>query len=132
MDNKDIQSLLDSLDEGPLGKPEVYWDRVNNLKLAQKIRNEVPYEQRREWAPNKGKKLTKQRKEQISNSMRKSAEKRGHLKPLVQYTLDGTLVKEWPCVKDACKELGLGAGIRATCLGRQKSAYGYVWKYLEK
>ena len=37
MDNKDLQNLLDSLDEGPLGKPQVYWDNLTKLELAKAI-----------------------------------------------------------------------------------------------
>lgn len=35
MDSKDLQSLLDSLDEGPLGKPQYYWENLSNLELSQ-------------------------------------------------------------------------------------------------
>jgi|VirMetMinimDraft_7_1064189.scaffolds.fasta_scaffold74176_2 hypothetical protein len=35
MDQESLQNLLDSLDEGPLGKPEVHWDNIRKLEIAQ-------------------------------------------------------------------------------------------------
>ena len=131
MDNKELQRLLDSLDEGPLGKPEVYWDRRHNLQLAQQIRNNVSYEQRRAWAPNTGKSLNDNMKNKISESMRISAELRGHLKPVASYK-DGILFKTWDCIKDAAKELGCSpSSIRGCVRGSQKTSQGMTWKYIK-
>lgn len=48
------------------------------------------------------------------------------------YTDDGFLIKEFPSVTDAVKELGSCTGnICACCKGRVKHALGYVWKYLD-
>lgn len=51
---------------------------------------------------------------------------------LLQYTLDGELVREWRYVTDVYHELGWGAqNISKCCRGERKSAYGYVWRYAE-
>lgn len=53
-------------------------------------------------------------------------------KPVNQYSLDGQFVKRWPSAADA--ERGLGVHhqkISACCKGRQKTAYGYIWRYAE-
>ena len=44
-----------------------------------------------------------------------------------QYTLDGVLIKKYPSASDTgyCRE-----SIRDCCNGRQKTAYGYKWGYL--
>jgi hypothetical protein len=44
-----------------------------------------------------------------------------------QYTLDGVLIKKYPSASDTgyCREC-----IRDCCNGRQKTAYGYKWAYL--
>lgn len=47
-------------------------------------------------------------------------------KPVLQFTLAGNLVKEWPCLKCVSKEFGF---VRGCINGRQKSAGGYFWKY---
>ena len=50
-------------------------------------------------------------------------------KPILQFTLDGKFVREWPSATD------VGIEVRSniyTCLkGRAKSSYGFIWKYKE-
>lgn len=62
----------------------------------------------------------------------KSASKRR--KSVLQYTLDGELVKEWSCAPQVQRELGFFASnIQACCRGYygMPTAYGYVWKYAQ-
>ena len=48
-------------------------------------------------------------------------------KPILQYTLDGEFVREWPSATDVGREAQTNI---CYCLkGKQKTAYGYVWKY---
>ncbi len=49
-------------------------------------------------------------------------------KAVIQYTIDGEYIKEWPNAHSAEKELHIN-GIGAVCKGEQKSAGGYIWKY---
>lgn len=52
-----------------------------------------------------------------------------HHKPVLQYSLDGVLIKEWDCQSDASKELNLKQGsISNCCRGRQNQHGGFVWK----
>lgn len=54
-------------------------------------------------------------------------------KPVYQYTLDGTFVREWPSLKEIYRQTGwYFANISACCRGERKSAYGYVWSYTKK
>ena len=47
--------------------------------------------------------------------------------PILQYTLDGEFVREWPSATDVGREAQTNI---CYCLkGRQKSAYGYKWVY---
>jgi len=49
---------------------------------------------------------------------------------IVQYTLDGCLIKEWDSVTSASKELKIRqSGISCCLLGRYKKSHGYIWKY---
>ena len=53
-------------------------------------------------------------------------------KKVNQYTEDGQLVKEWNCISDIYRECGyLQSFIVNVCKGKQKRAYGYIWKYKE-
>lgn len=60
-----------------------------------------------------------------SNKLKKS-------KPVLQYTIDGEFVKEWPSAAEIERELGYSnANISKCCLGKCKQAYGFVWKHKE-
>ena len=51
-------------------------------------------------------------------------------KEIIQYNLTGTILKEWPSATDANKELGYkGNGIGLCCMGKSRSAYGFIWKF---
>ena len=48
-------------------------------------------------------------------------------KPILQFTLDGEFIREWPSATDVRNEVN---GNICNCLkGRKKSAYGYIWVY---
>ena len=51
-------------------------------------------------------------------------------KPILQYDLDGNFIKEWPSTTDVGKEFI--KGINHCLRGRNKTAYGYIWKYKEE
>ena len=51
-------------------------------------------------------------------------------KPVIQYTLDGTFIKEFPSQKIAGNILNINnIDISACCTGKQKSAKGFIFKY---
>lgn len=50
--------------------------------------------------------------------------------PVLQFSKDGTLIKEWLSAKEADRQLGIPQTNICKCLkGRYKSAGGYIWKY---
>lgn len=50
--------------------------------------------------------------------------------PILQFSKDGTFMKEWPSAKEAERQLGILQSNICNCLkGRYKSAGGYVWRY---
>ena len=47
--------------------------------------------------------------------------------PILQYTLDGEFLREWPSATDVGKEV---KGHICDCAkGKLKTAYGYIWRY---
>ena len=58
------------------------------------------------------------------NNCRKSKNK-----PILQFDLDGNFIREWECTADVGNEVR--CNIRHCLKGKQKTAYGYIWKYKE-
>lgn len=50
--------------------------------------------------------------------------------PILQFTKDGTFVKEWPSASEAERQLGIACSSICKCFkGYRKSAGGFVWRY---
>jgi len=95
---------------------------------------------------NKGKKLTKNHKKNISVSKKgviysfernnkislsQKGIKKNNNKIIIQYDLEGNFIKEWRSVSEAKKEINnnKGDGIGSCCRNKQKTAYGFIWKF---
>jgi group I intron endonuclease len=51
-------------------------------------------------------------------------------RPISQYNLDGIFIKSFKSVKEAARFIGKGDGnIRFALSGKNKQAYGFIWKY---
>jgi len=62
----------------------------------------------------------------------KTGELNPNIKKIGQFLKDGTFVKEWAGIVIASKELSIfSQNISECCLGKRKSAGGYIWKFLE-
>ena len=49
-------------------------------------------------------------------------------KKINQYDLEGNFIKEWASIKEVKEQLGYSCSAISACvIGRQKTAYGYVW-----
>lgn len=70
----------------------------------------------------KGLVISKDTKDKIKNA---------HITPILQYSIDGTFIKEWESIKSATDGMGLKstASIRRCLSGKSKQSSGYVWKY---
>lgn len=54
-------------------------------------------------------------------------------KPVLQFDLDGNLIKEWKSIQEINDELGFNISTLRWCIyGIQKSSHGYIWKYKER
>lgn len=55
---------------------------------------------------------------------------RNHFKTILQFTLDGVLIKEWESRKSASETLGIkGCSISNNLAGRNRTAGGFKWAY---
>jgi hypothetical protein len=60
-----------------------------------------------------------------------SSEHKGS-KPVCQLNLRGVLIKEWNCIKDVTRSLGISNGnISMVCNGKRNTASGFKWKFKE-
>ena len=69
-----------------------------------------------------------------SNGLQKFNPLKGSLNPnsksIAQYDINGNFIKIWDCMESAAKSLsGNRRNIYKCCTNKQKSAYGYIWKY---
>ncbi|WP_288638843.1 NUMOD4 domain-containing protein [uncultured Lentilactobacillus sp.] len=79
---------------------------IHNLRISQARKSNVKYT-----------------KQSIRNGQKQS-------KPVVQFTLDGKEIKEYPSTAEAGRQNGFKkCAIANCCCGRQKTSYGYIWKY---
>lgn len=63
-------------------------------------------------------------REQVSGSRYKRA------RPVLQYSMDGEFIRRWPCINDACRELGYcGENISENCKKKTSQAHEFVWCY---
>ena len=50
-------------------------------------------------------------------------------KPVLQYTLDGEFIREWPSTRE-CGKSGFNQGsVSACCRGKRKTHKGFLWEY---
>ncbi len=53
-------------------------------------------------------------------------------KRVAQYSLKGELIAVYPSTHEAERQTGFcNVCISACCLGKQKTAYGYIWRYID-
>jgi group I intron endonuclease len=74
---------------------------------------------------NFGKKMSDEQKQKISQNMKNK-------KPIECYNLDNQLVKTYESISEASKELnGSQRNISKCCLGKGRTAYGFIWKFVK-
>lgn len=72
-------------------------------------------------------------KENLNWGTRNERSAKSKSKAVLQFTLDGILVKEYASATQAERELGFDQGhICDCCNGKYKTAYGYIWRYKQK
>jgi len=105
--------------ENSQAKPEV--NHINENKLDNRACN-------LEWGTAKENSNHGTRNAKIGKANAKARSK-----PIGQYTLDGKLIKVWESALGYQRKLGFNQGnLSAVARGKQKTAYGYVWKFIEK
>lgn len=125
---------------------EAHKKLMQNPEYKQKVMNGVKHFYETHESPNKGRKLSKEQIEKMRKQFtgKPNYKNRGegngmygkkpaNIVSVLQYSLDGELIKEWNCIKDAADSVnGVNSNIVKVCKGERKKAYNYIWKYKEK
>lgn len=72
-------------------------------------------------------------KEQIADILKKKflKNRKDQSKIIYQYSLDGYLLKEWPSIAEAARHYSCHkSNIYCACVGKSKTAKGYIWSYV--
>lgn len=70
------------------------------------------------------------RKKMSESGLGKRKNRPDQSKRVLQYTLDGQFVKEYPSIMEAERQTGINSGnISSCCSGKHKSSGGSIWKY---
>lgn len=68
----------------------------------------------------------------IQSQMGRYGVKSNNHKAIIQFDLDGNLIKKWGCAVDAANEIGIPKQSISACIkGKYKSAGGYKWEYYD-
>ena len=99
--------------ENPEGKPQV--NHINENKTDNRAVN-------LEWCT---------AKENTNHGTRNERSAKTQSKPVVQYALNGELVKVWQSTNEVQRRTGFNCGnISLAANGKYKQAYGFIWKYV--
>lgn len=75
---------------------------------------------------------TDESRKKMSDARKEYCQKLGYknFRPIYQFSLDGTFLKEYCSVKDVCEEFGFSKSVIARSCSREiNTAYGYIWVY---
>ena len=107
--------VCEAFHENPGNKPQI--NHINEIKTDNRACN-------LEWCTVK---------ENNNHGTRNARIAETKSKPVVQYTLNGELIKVWSSATEAERRAGFDhSTISKVANGKRKTAYGFIWKYVER
>ena len=105
------------ISEALIGEKNPFYGKHHSYETKKKISESL----KGKPAHNKGVPMSEEQKKKMRNDKRS--------KKVLQFTLDGEFIREWPSTHE-CGRNGFDRGfISACCNGKRKSAYGFKWCY---
>jgi hypothetical protein len=99
----------------------IYEEKFSDELFLEKIKKAVIH-------GNKNKKKSEQHSLNIKKAVTET--NKNKRKPILQYDLEGNFIKEWDYIRQASTYLNINpSGISNNLSGKQKFAFGYIWKY---
>lgn len=111
------------------------YDEATKERMRGKNHPQYGKKHTKEWieksaAAHRGKKLSEEARRNQSIGLRNSEKVKSHQIPVLQFDLDGNLIRRYEGLSAAARELGvLKQAIRFACIGTSKTAYGFLWEY---
>ena len=122
------QLVAETFLENPENKPQVNHkdeDKTNNFVFLNEDGTVNKEKSNLEWSTPKENSNHGTRTERIA----KANTNRNKSKKVLQFSKSGEFIREWPSVME-CSRNGFDfRNVSACCLGKIKSAYGYIWRY---
>lgn len=100
------------MSETLIGEKNPFYGKHHSYETKKKISNSL----KGKPSPNKGKPMSEEQKKKLS-------------KKVLQFTLDGEFIREWPSIAECGRNGFNHSAVSACCRGKQKSAYGFKWCY---
>jgi hypothetical protein len=123
---------LQNKNNGGGGIEEWKEESIQKLKLHPTRGKKISNSHKGKSKSHKGKPLTEEHRQKIKQTrdFLKNRKNTWQNIPVLQYDLKGNFIKEWSSQIEVTKFLNkTGDGIGACCRGKQKKAYGYIWKF---
>lgn len=98
------------------------WNKGVPMSDEQKIKLSVAHT---------GKRLSEETRKKMSES--RTGANNSNVRKIIQYDINGNFLRTWDYIKQAADELNINrCSIGDCCRGRQKTAGGFIWKYIEE
>ena len=89
--------------------------------LSEETRKKLSESHKGKPAPNKGKPMSEEQKKKRKNGKKS--------KKVLQFTLDGVFIREWPSTMECERNGFYNTNVSACCRGKKPQYKGFVWKY---
>ena len=130
---KDLGYQLENKNKGGGGADVVSQETIDKIKNHPTRGKQISKANKGKTMAHKGKPFSKEHKAKIkaTRDCLKTRKNTWQSKPVLQYDLNGNFIKEFASQQEAqyIMDKPKSDGIGAVCRGKQKTAYGYKWKF---